>query len=509
MFSKTRIFYYDNEPNKAVVGVYDDFIIEVPEITASYPYLTVGIPGAVHNWSTIPTNAYGLYCTFAEIQSLVENNDSFVPKAIEIVIGHTIPLARYPSTTNSTQLSFNNTIYSLIAENDDNYISTKTTLIASEIQAFARTFDGVDATSTGGTRATLPKRPMFFRIPYHSLPTTAVDRPTNETLPIPTAANTSTATTVNDTNRFEYGQTIAQLIDSYIPELLQNNDKIYTLYPGENQYQKEINSLDPKYCAIDCSGPSFNETVWQLDQRLNTLINRDITGRTADSILALPVIFQVKGNNDDTIPANLYDGSTQANLNSNWSRLTDIYCGREITDDYSTIIPKIFVKGVPIVDGTNNLVPHTFCCTITWTLHVECTPRSNMTTNRLQWRMTYPYLRALQTSSNILTTQYVHQGNFAKKPFRHNIFKRTPMLRFNNLPAAAFTSNLPRDANKNRFKNTVGNIIETLPDVPDDLAPNHFGMALPYGAGWYEGHATARTVPVNPPATFNANNTAT
>lgn len=498
MFSKTRIFYYDNTPNTTTVGDYTDFAIEVPVETASYPYLTVSVPASKHGWSYIPLNSYGLFCTFGELQSLVENNDSFIPRKLELTLGHTIPLARYPSTANSTQLSFNNTIYSLIACNEDNYINVNQNIPQDEIASFARTFDGVDAVF-GTARSTLPKRDMFFRIPYHSYVNTAVTTASTQASNIVSGAAQNTVSTVADSDRFEYSQTIPQLIDSYIPELLQNNDNVYTLYPGENQYQKEFTDYKPEYCALDCSGPSFNETVWQLDQRLNTLINRDMTGRSANNILALPVMFTMKGNNSDSIPANIRGPTnvaatnpTQAQINYNFNKLADIYLGREGTDDYTNLLPKLFVKGVPIVDGDNNLVPHTFCCTITWTLHIETTPRSNMNVNRLQWRMTYPYLRQRYATGtgNAKVSDYVHLGNFAKKPFRHNVFKRTPMMRYNNMTEAQITA-FDRITVKSAFKDVATDIQYSSSAAPDDIAPSRFGYSLPYGAGWYEGTAFA------------------
>lgn len=231
MFSKTRIAYYDNNPSTAVIGSYTDFTIENPEPGTSYPYLTVKFPSSLHNWSYVPVNAYGLYCSFAEIQSLVENNDSFIPEEIEITVGHTIPLAKYPSTSNSTQLSFNNTIYSLIGVEDDNYIGIHSYLHDDEIDSLVRTFDGVDVSSaTAGTRTTLPKRDMYFRIPYHSLLTSGDNTapPVNQVIQMPNATTNGENQTLTVAERLEYAQNIGQLIDSYIPELLQNNDKIYT-----------------------------------------------------------------------------------------------------------------------------------------------------------------------------------------------------------------------------------------------------------------------------------------
>lgn len=494
MFSKTRIFYYDNEPSQLKIFDTSDLVIEVPNSSASYPFLSVGIPPEKHNWSTVPVNAYGLYCTFAELQSLVENNDSFCPEKIEITIGHTIPLAKYPSTANSTQLSFNNTIYSLICVNEDGYIGMASFVNDDEIAQIVRTFDGQSALDAK-TRATLPKRHLWFRIPYTQLHVTDVDRPTDPAIDIPTTTTGQRATVLPDTFRLDYAQNIKQLIDSYIPELLQNNDNVFTLYPGENQFQKDFSNFTPEFATIDCSGPAFNETVWQLDTRFATLQNRDCTGREPNNVLSLPVLFQLKGNNNDTIG---YISSESGDPKIQFDKMIDIWFNRPGDKCYSPNMPKIFIKGVPILDGSNNLVPHTFCCTVTWTLHVSTTPRSNMNTNRLQWRMTYPYLRAKYDQANQkIITDYIHQGNFAKKPWRHNIFKRTPMMRFNNLSTAQQTKDFTRTNLKNLFKNSAGNIEKSTVNSPDDISPSTFGYSLPFHAGWYEGHATYRTVPVN------------
>lgn len=491
MFSKTRIFYYDNAANTTKIGDYTGFTIERPYKEQSYPYLTVKVPATLHGWSYIPLNSYGLYCTFAEIQSLVENNDSFVPEKIEITLGHTIPLAKYPSTANSTQLSFNNTIYSLIATSDDGYIGVNQYIQDNEIESLVRSFDGVSA-GDALTRVTLPKRDIFFRIPYHSLTTSDVTGPTNQNVDV-LSDHTVSATRVPllKAQKLEYAQMIDQLIDSYIPELLQNNDNVYTLYPGENQFQREFSGFDPKYCALDCSGPSFNETVWQLDQRLNTMINRDFTNRTAANVLSLPLLFNLKGNNNDSNPDNFNVDGTAAQKEQNWYKFTDIYNNRKAIDDYTAHLTKIFIKGVPIVDQTNSLVPHTFCCTITWNMYVKCNPRSDMQANRLQWRMTYPYLRQALAQNGTITSQYVSQGNFAKKPYRHNIFKRAPMLRYNNLTPAQKSTGFIRSSLKNLKKNSPGDIIKSVADAPDNISPSTFGYTMPFAAGWFEGHAFA------------------
>lgn len=499
MFSKTRMFYYDNEPSTAIIGTYTDFTIEKPSYSQSYPYLSCKFPSSLHNWSYIPLNAFGLYCTFGEIQSLIENNDSFIPEKIEITVGHTIPLAKYPSTTNSTQLSFNNTIYSLIAVEDENYVGINSYIQDNEVTSLVRTFDGVDVTSTtSGTRSTLPKRDIYFRIPYHTYLTSSTSDATNETLTFPFDATTAgvTPTALNDKQRLEVGQTIKQLIDSYIPELLQNNDKVYTLYPGENQFSKDIDGFNPRYCAIDCSGTSFNEALWHQDQRMNCLINRDYTDRSAENILSLPIAWNLRGNYTDVIPDNLYttgEAASSATTNAlDINKLFEYYYNRDATDDYNIELPKIFIKGLPIVDDSNSLIPHTFHCTITHTIYFKCNPRSNMNVNRLQWRMTYPYLRTAINSSGNVIANYVHQGNFAKKPFRTDKFKKLPFMRFKNLTSAEQTTpSATRAAMKNKFKNAVTTIGKPTDSYPDNIAPSQFGSSLPFAIGWYDGFAFA------------------
>lgn len=499
MFSKTRIFYYDNQPSISKIDDTSDLTIERPQPDAGYNYLSVRYPGTTHNWSYIPVNAYGLYCTFAEIQALVENNDSFTPKEIEITVGHTIPLARYPSTANSTQLSFNNTIYSLIACEEDGYIGLSSYLQDGEVVDFIRTFDGVSA-SDATTRSSLPKRDWWFRIPYHELNVTnSATAPTNVNYTVPLSATSLTAKAIPTTNLLDYGMNIKQLIDSYIPELLQNNDEIYTLYPGENQYQKNITSFDDVYCTLDVSGTCFNETLYAQDQRLNCMINRTITGRSAANVLSLPVIFNLRGNNNDFVPSNLNSDfettDTLALQRADLNKLFDIYYNRRGGKDYTPTLPKIFIKGVPIVDGDNNLVPHTFCCTITWTLKVETVPRSNMNTNRLQWRMTYPYLHQSITDAGAIVSTYAHMGNFAKKPFKTTKMRRNPHMKFNNLTNAQLTTGYTRALKINKLA-TPGDIIKSDANSPDDVSPSTFGFSMPFTVGLYEGHAFFANSPV-------------
>lgn len=503
-FSKTRIYYYDNAANDLAIGNTASLEISSLFPVQGNPYLSVEIPGTVHNWSTIPYNTYGLYCTFAEIQSLVENSDSFCPVKSEITVGHTIPLATYPSTANSTQLSFNNTIFSFIAENDDGYIGCNKGIQANEINNLCRTFDGSIA-GTSTTRNNLPKRNMYFRIPYHTLPTSlTTTAPVNETSNVP-VGTTGTSAIPSVTTRNEIDQNIQQLIDSYIPELLQNNDKVFTLYPGENQYQKDISEFDKDFATIDTSGPAFNETLWQLDQRLQSVINRDTHGLTQQEILALPLLHQIKGNFQDFTPRNMPLGAagSQANNTSAVNRFHDIMCNRRDSDDFTFTLPILFIKGVPILDSNNSLVPHTFMCTITHTLTLDTTPRSHMNSNRLQWAMTYPIIRNTYTADGDLdktTSHYAFQANFAKKPFNHKIFKRDRKRIFNNLTQIQWSNNTSagRPALKNIYKNAPAPVVP-VDDAFDDETDNvKFGFTMPFST-LYTGHPvnTLVAIPTN------------
>lgn len=102
-------------------------------------------------------NSYGLFLTMAELYSLYENFDSFIPTHLNIVIGHAVPLAKYPNTTGTTQLSFNNTIYSLICDLPANDMVTLNQNFATYEDAyyFYRTYDGTSF-KDGTTSQLLP-----------------------------------------------------------------------------------------------------------------------------------------------------------------------------------------------------------------------------------------------------------------------------------------------------------------------------------------------------------------
>ncbi|KAK9679740.1 hypothetical protein QE152_g39754 [Popillia japonica] len=276
-------------------------------------------------------------------------------------------------------------------------------------------FDGVSA-ADGTSRVTLPKRNMHFRIPYHSLD---VSKTNDQKVYLPTTSLKTTAQ-VSTSSRLEYDQTLKQLIHSYIPEVLQNNDNTCALYPGENPFPKYFKQFNERYSAIDCTGPSFNETLWQLDQRYQCLINRDITCRSEDNVLCIPLLDQLKRCSNDLGVPFCNDpeiGTESSNTDYNWNKLSDILLNRSPEDYYTNNVPKIFIHGVSIVDGDNSLVQFTFCCTNTWTLYVDITPRSNINSSRLQWRITYPYLKAYIDSNGKLSGAQYHQVLYKPQEF--------------------------------------------------------------------------------------------
>lgn len=102
----------------------------------------------MHNWFSVPLNYFGLYATQSEMYYLLNSASSFTPTNISVTIGQTIPTAKFVGTTTTIQLSFNNTIYSMIYENHD------TENIMSEFEIFSspNEFSIFRETSDGGRK---------------------------------------------------------------------------------------------------------------------------------------------------------------------------------------------------------------------------------------------------------------------------------------------------------------------------------------------------------------------
>lgn len=60
---------------------------------------------------------------------------------------------------------------------------------------------------------------------------------------------------------------------------------------------------------------------------------------------------------------------------------------------FTDVIPKVLIKGVPILDHDRNVVKHNFLATCTWSLEIEGIPTPRMEAHKLQWAITVAYFR--------------------------------------------------------------------------------------------------------------------
>lgn len=179
-FSKTRVVYWDSGKSSITLPANADTLptgVSFLTDNVALPYRLAKLVGqdattttVGHQWHVIPYNAYGYYCTPAEINAVIENSNSFTPISCNYSIGHTIPLSR-TATASTTQLSFNNTIYSLITDLPANdHVTCEEPFDLASLNTFCRTFDG--AKYSDQTRNLLLIPDLYFKVPRVKSPGT-------------------------------------------------------------------------------------------------------------------------------------------------------------------------------------------------------------------------------------------------------------------------------------------------------------------------------------------------
>lgn len=405
-FSKTRLIYYENGTNNINKNNYisKTTISSFNEKNANLNYRVCTIEGEDHNWHEVPINTYGLYLSPAELASLYYNFDSFWPEHCKVTVSHAIPLAKYMGTNNSTQLSFNNTIYSLTYVNKDTQhvlTSFKFTSI-DDATNFFYSFDGTDWNSSA--RVVLPKPKVHFKIPAFSKDGKSYNTiKTNEqglyTVPLQ-FLKTNTKTISNDDNVInltDFMLDINMLVGAHLPEFIMDNANVKALYPGENQDIFTHEFPKNKYNIVDCSGPTFNKHFMDNDMRNY--------GMNSNTFMDLPYLCCMNLSNASVGIAKTSNRGKDQGLQHN-SNLWYAH-GINIQDFYANLMPSFLIKGVPIVDQSNNLVPHHFLVTITWELSLAGEPVSRHVPRPLQWgyyNIQYKQIiKEIKTNNNVNT----------------------------------------------------------------------------------------------------------
>lgn len=361
-FRKTRIVYYENDINKLTITN------AATNVTSSTPndndttlgYVVCRVKGADHNWFKVPINQWGLYVKENEWVSLQYNNKMIIPKHMKVSLGHSIPTAKYPSGSGTTtSLSFNNTIFSLIYENHDtiNVIGDQSFADLDSLTTFTRTYDGGRADNL--QRNLLPKPDILYKVPDYRNSATDDSAYTQLVTTLPGTPTVPLTAVVDEA--FELTKNELKL--AYLPEFLLDDSNVSVLYPGENQYIYNYDIPDNDANKVDMSAGQFNEAFSSMDHRSQYRFNSNLANNTVNNNMSLlnKIVPRVRNTN-----------LTRAtNADSISRRRDDIYFNQSmgfIQDGPH----EVWIKGCPILDPSNNLVSHSFLCTVTWELTVEC-----------------------------------------------------------------------------------------------------------------------------------------
>lgn len=438
VFSKTRRIYYSNELSKTSDESPGSSSILHQDGSPNYG---VGkLPGSIHNWHHIPMNHYGLYMTTAELQDLLENSDSFTPISAKAVIGHTVPLSQYPGATGTLQLSFNNTIYSLIYHlraNDMVAVMNDFATIA-DFYNFCRTYDGNRyKASTTQQRVELPKPDLRFKFPRpdyidaisgsannsagYAREITVV-KGMNDGVPVATITSYLGRTTDQYKSFSEYNTYTADmplteedLRVGYQPEFLQDDENLNALYPGENI---DEHTIAPK--------PSELYTVKNGEQLFNQLwTNRDIRAlfknsnfHYADALYLFMNLFpECRGpytnfRRNTTLDrlidtpdnyAGSASGTDTAQLNATIMAENILHnlTGLTYASLWTDTLSHMFIRGNEILDPTGSLIPHTFQATVNWSvvINVVMPMPKPIGANPVPWK----WIKVYRTAQKVIT----------------------------------------------------------------------------------------------------------
>lgn len=392
-FSKTRIVYWTGVEDQLI---YPDTFNALPAgVTKvfgdrNFNYNVYAINGNVHNWHTVPMNYYGLYCTDQEMLMMYQNNSEIKPLNMKCTIGHSIPL-NTTTTGTITNLSFNNTIYSLIHDLPANdWITIKPwgkDATQSYLETFFNTFDG--GRRDDGTQLLLPRQDILFKVPFtddnDKQPITTQSLATGDITitAAQQAAITAPLLAGYQLNRNIY-LTQNNLVNMYLPEILQCNTKTKALYPGENQDFMDLNIKDNGYATINTSSIRVNEFFSNKDDR-NWGLNMNTPWEGLTYMNVCPLINGTQKPQVTMTNTNVYDiitpylesdvGSTTQSVEAFQARFFRelIRHRHNVKEDtlYNSLLPHKLVKCLPIVDNTDTNIAHTVCATITWELTLE------------------------------------------------------------------------------------------------------------------------------------------
>lgn len=358
-FTLTRLVYWDNQLNTLTENNLNTSITlskdDANDVTRGYR--VARLKGSVHNWASIPTNHWGLYLKENQMYGLIYNSSKIIPRKINVSVSHTIPIAKYAGTSTTSQLSFNNTIYSFLYElhDLDNVTTDNFFKDADHFSVFTSSMDG--ALSSDNTRNNLPKPDILFKFPWapnvYTSPT--VEQPIGKQ----TKDSSASGASIKNLNETE-------IMEQFIPEFFYDTDNMYMLYPGENQYDYSFNVEPTDGVALDCDTVPFNYPQNLKDVRTQYHLNSN-NQYEEDDILYNEIVPRIR--------YNAFNTSSGTNSLSEKS-YAEMYSNQGHGGFNARGPPKLFIKGNPILDDNNSVVVHQFQGLVTWTIELDIEPRA-------------------------------------------------------------------------------------------------------------------------------------
>lgn len=217
-------------------------------------------------------------------------------------------------TTANTQLSFNNTIYSLIYDlHDTNFVSPKA-VFSDESAAldFCTTFDGASFADKS-KRTLLPVNGLNYEVPATGNKLMINDDTTKRDSPCVTVQyGKNTEYKLTEPNSFEeQSATEDELKKAYLPRFLQDNQNVKLLYPGENVDVTTIVNDGGVYAGLPILDADGNLVSHSFNAIITWTIN--LIGTPRDMYIARPLnrYHYVMGvrtflKNDPSIPSGLF-----------------------------------------------------------------------------------------------------------------------------------------------------------------------------------------------------------
>ncbi|CAH0562748.1 unnamed protein product [Brassicogethes aeneus] len=268
--------------------------------------------------------------------------NNVIPKNIRDQLFQLISGNTMTAGTQQTQLSFNNTIYSICPELYDQKTIRVAKVFEDEGSAddFYRSHDGTGFKSNNAL--VLPVNDIQYLIPY---PTNSDATPWTNNADVLNTVSGTQGTAKNYTPDKNVGLqplTIDDIKKIYYPDLLMDNKHVKLLYPGENLLEHHI-ECDDEINNIDCSAPQFAEPLYMMDSRVG--VSNQLNIKNNPKLLLHNRVFNVIRGPLNYANYGIYDSILTRDANDQKNEiLSKQLLGYKFNDMFSNAPPQFFIK---------------------------------------------------------------------------------------------------------------------------------------------------------------------